>query len=159
MLILFAAPALGPKFIRSFQIVYVAGGSPPKTESVPRRLQSLYQITWMLLILFAAPTAFDRYKIRSKCEAFNVAQIAHPDEDYFCTSSDVATRANGLAICERLFTLAPQEAGVDYACPVEFEEPKTVGVWCAEGETACDDYSTAHKVRCPSLAYFIYFLS
>jgi hypothetical protein len=74
-------------------------------------MQSAYQVTWMLLILFLAPAVFDRYHIRDHCEAFNFQQRLHVNHPYFCDHKDVVS----LSLSSQL---SPSEVCSKVAFPV-----------------------------------------
>jgi hypothetical protein len=79
-------------------------------------MQALYQVFWMLLILFAAPVVFNRYYVRNKCEIYR--------QEGFCSSSDVRDLAllKGAAptdFCKQY--VFPPEKGPS-SCPA-FKEP------------------------------------
>jgi hypothetical protein len=82
----------------------------------------------MLLILFAAPNVFERYKIRNKCEAFH--QGHHDDKKPFCTHSDVTdlvmtSNYENTEICSQVaFAPDPEDVSlpVKFRCPT-FDEP------------------------------------
>lgn len=92
-------------------------------------MQSVYQIFWMLLILFGAPAVFDRYSIRSECEAFTEG---HSDNSgSFCSHKDVtklsmATGFDNTEVCET--AVFPIAAGS--TCP-SFEDPTAESVSAA----------------------------
>lgn len=76
----------------------------------PSAVQSAYQITWMLLILFGAPEVLDRYNIRSTCEAFNAGRWFDSGEPPFCDHKDVtalpsASQVPISDICRAMFPL------------------------------------------------------
>jgi hypothetical protein len=79
-------------------------------------LQALYQITWMLIILFAAPKVIDRYHIRDKCELFRGGDDMQP----FCKSKDVADLTEVKDIEKGCRAAFPIPAGSN--CPI-FEKP------------------------------------
>ena len=100
-------------------------------------MQSAYQITWMLLILFGAPAMFDRYNIRSTCEAFNAGRWFDAGEPPFCEHGDVTVlpSASGVAIpeiCRAMFPL-----GVDN-CP-DLRDPglEDAQAWVLPGGGTC----------------------
>lgn len=111
-------------------------------------LQSAYQVTWMLLILFGAPEVFDRYKIRNKCEAFNAGRAFESGEAPFCEHKDVTslTSNSGVsitAICQAMFPL-----GVD-GCP-DLREPnlEAATTWLLPAGGTCE---TSAATSCEEL--------
>lgn len=102
-------------------------------------MQALYQIFWMLLILFAAPKVFDRYNIRDKCEVFA------DEQEPFCTSPDLNDLglADPQAACALTFPVGPD------GCP-EFKEPTLESITAATscvGDACQPLLDNANKVR------------
>ena len=115
--------------------------SPTATGQPPTRLhlQALYQVSVMLLILFAGPVLIDKYRIRGECEAFRDAAESEPlGPDYFCLTDDVLAIRGGPAMCERMYAS-------DSVCPASFSEPEQAA-FCGGEATDCADFKLAHKV-------------
>lgn len=115
----------------------------------------MYQVFWMLLILFAAPEVFDRYRIRNECEVFNHEHLLFPENEAFCSSGAVTGRmpASGVdptVICETLsFPVADGETCPDFGDGPTLDRVMASGL-CGAGcdaQTLLDD---ADSVRCPS---------
>lgn len=106
-------------------------------------MQSAYQITWMLLILFAVPEVFDRYKIRTKCEAFNHNGLLEPDHDAFCDHKDVTSlQATGASldgisisdICRAMFPV-----GADNCPDLKGPSLESAETWVLPGNRTCQN--------------------
>lgn len=116
-------------------------------------VQSGYQITWMLLILFAAPEIFDRYRIRSKCEDLNYNLTVDRTEPYFCTTAPVLDMVrkqddfNGREVCELVFQVDPSANVAGQSCPGVFDEPNDrKAAFCGDGVDSCNLLDDANEV-------------
>lgn len=95
----------------------------------------------MLVILFGAPAVFDRYNIRTECEAFNAGRAYDAGETPFCEHGDVTDLAAGFAtsltpaaVCRAAFPI-----GAD-GCP-DLRAPtlEAVQAWALPAGGTCLD--------------------